>query len=53
MNDEMLLEAIETKRKQMISLAKKHGFTSEATVKCSQELDELLIVAQQIYFPKL
>ncbi|WP_209122664.1 aspartyl-phosphate phosphatase Spo0E family protein [Alkalihalobacillus sp. BA299] len=43
----MLLYAIERKRNQMILLAEKYGYTSEATVKCSQELDKLLNLAQQ------
>lgn len=38
--------AIELKRKQMVILASKHGLTSHATVKCSQELDELIHLAQ-------
>ncbi|WP_083991270.1 aspartyl-phosphate phosphatase Spo0E family protein [Alkalihalobacillus pseudalcaliphilus] len=33
---------IESKRSQMLRLAKKYGFTSAQTVRCSQELDELL-----------
>lgn len=41
-----LTMAIELKRKQMVSLAAKHGFTSNATVKCSQELDQLIHLAQ-------
>ncbi|MFV8828285.1 aspartyl-phosphate phosphatase Spo0E family protein [Alkalihalobacterium sp. APHAB7] len=45
--EEMLLYAIERKRSQMILLAEKYGYTSEATVKCSQELDKLLNLAQQ------
>lgn len=37
---------IELKRKQMVNLASKHGFTFHATVKCSQELDQLIHLAQ-------
>jgi stage 0 sporulation regulatory protein len=33
---------IEEKRQQMIELALVYGFTAKETVKCSQELDELL-----------
>jgi stage 0 sporulation regulatory protein len=33
---------IEEKRQQMIKLALVYGFTAKETVKCSQELDELL-----------
>ncbi|UOE92230.1 aspartyl-phosphate phosphatase Spo0E family protein [Alkalihalobacillus sp. LMS39] len=46
----MLVLAIETKRYQMIGLAKKYGYTSELTVKCSQELDKLLNIAQHSFF---
>ncbi|ADC51227.1 MULTISPECIES: aspartyl-phosphate phosphatase Spo0E family protein [Alkalihalophilus] len=38
----MLTIKIELKRRQMFKLAKKYGFTSPQTVKCSQELDDLL-----------
>ncbi|WP_368504422.1 aspartyl-phosphate phosphatase Spo0E family protein [Alkalihalophilus sp. As8PL] len=38
----MLRLKIELKRRQMLILAKKHGFTHKETVKCSQELDQLL-----------
>jgi stage 0 sporulation regulatory protein len=38
----MLEMAIELKRKKMIDLALKHGYTAKETVKCSQELDMLL-----------
>jgi stage 0 sporulation regulatory protein len=33
---------IEEKRQQMIELALIYGFTANETVKCSQELDQLL-----------
>ncbi|MCM2674400.1 aspartyl-phosphate phosphatase Spo0E family protein [Alkalicoccobacillus plakortidis] len=33
---------IEKKRMQMFLLAQKYGMTSERTIRCSQELDELL-----------
>jgi stage 0 sporulation regulatory protein len=33
---------IELKRKKMIDLALKHGYTAKETVQCSQELDMLL-----------
>ncbi|MGO4887530.1 aspartyl-phosphate phosphatase Spo0E family protein [Anaerobacillus sp. MEB173] len=35
-------EEIESKRLEMMEVAKVHGFTSEKTIKCSQELDILL-----------
>lgn len=39
---EKLLVSIDLKRKEMIKYAKDSGFTSEKTVKCSQELDTFL-----------
>lgn len=38
----MIYKAIELKRLQMFKLAKEYGMTSERTIRCSQELDELL-----------
>jgi stage 0 sporulation regulatory protein len=38
---------IEEKRQQMIELALVYGFTAKETVKCSQELDELLNIQQK------
>jgi stage 0 sporulation regulatory protein len=37
-----MLEAIKVKRELMINCANKKGFTSEETIKYSQELDELI-----------
>lgn len=37
-----LTEKIQQKRKEMIELGMKKGFTAEETVKCSQELDAFL-----------
>ncbi|MGD6817714.1 aspartyl-phosphate phosphatase Spo0E family protein [Metabacillus sp. 84] len=34
---------IESKRKSLIDLALKHGLNSDVTLKCSQELDHLLL----------
>ncbi|WP_173916721.1 aspartyl-phosphate phosphatase Spo0E family protein [Halobacillus sp. Marseille-Q1614] len=34
--------AIRNKRKEMIELGLKYGFTDKRTVRCSQQLDELL-----------
>ncbi|WLR53001.1 aspartyl-phosphate phosphatase Spo0E family protein [Bacillus tianshenii] len=42
-----LLEQIEDKRKEMLEAAKTTGFLSDLTLKCSQELDELLNRYQQ------
>lgn len=44
----MLIEVIENKRLQMIYLASILGMSSYETVKCSQELDELLNLVQNI-----
>ncbi|WP_245807731.1 aspartyl-phosphate phosphatase Spo0E family protein [Halobacillus massiliensis] len=35
-------KAIQNKRKEMIELGLKYGLTDNRTVKCSQQLDELL-----------
>lgn len=37
-----LLHLIETKREELIDVAKKYGFSAHATITCSQELDQLL-----------
>lgn len=37
-----LKQSIERKRQEMISLAYLRGFIDEKTVRCSQELDDLL-----------
>lgn len=42
-----LKEPINKKRQEMIDLAFKKGFTDQETVKCSQELDELLNLSSQ------
>lgn len=39
---ENLLKLISECRQKMIKLAEEYGFTSEHTIKCSQQLDELL-----------
>ncbi|MGC4377904.1 aspartyl-phosphate phosphatase Spo0E family protein [Fictibacillus sp. Mic-4] len=38
----MLLQQIEDKREVLLCLGKTYGLTAEETIKCSQELDELL-----------
>jgi stage 0 sporulation regulatory protein len=43
-----LLETINNKRDEMIDIANREGYTSDAVVKCSQELDMLLNKYQQI-----
>ena len=40
-NDEML-EEIQKKREKMIESARKYGFTSDDTIRYSQELDRLI-----------
>ncbi|WP_449539405.1 aspartyl-phosphate phosphatase Spo0E family protein [Ferdinandcohnia sp. Marseille-Q9671] len=49
----MLKIAIELKRRKMTNLANRHGFTAGETVKCSQELDELLNMYQKTRQKKL
>ncbi|MGM7683849.1 aspartyl-phosphate phosphatase Spo0E family protein [Cytobacillus sp. Hm23] len=44
----MIQLIIEEKRQQMIDLAATFGYTADETVKCSQELDDLLNVEQEI-----
>lgn len=51
MND--LAGKIQQKRKQMIELGMKNGFTAKETIKCSQELDEFLNEYTRIYQKKL
>ncbi|WP_374702872.1 aspartyl-phosphate phosphatase Spo0E family protein [Bacillus sp. T33-2] len=41
-SDQALLEEIQKKREKMIHLAQKTGFTSEETIRCSHELDQLI-----------
>lgn len=44
---ELLLDQINRKREEMISVANSTGFTSEETIECSQELDELINIYQR------
>ncbi|WNF38121.1 aspartyl-phosphate phosphatase Spo0E family protein [Bacillaceae bacterium IKA-2] len=46
----MLVEVIEKKRLHMIYLASILGMSSNKTIKCSQELDELLNLVQNNVF---
>ncbi|MFC0275007.1 aspartyl-phosphate phosphatase Spo0E family protein [Metabacillus herbersteinensis] len=39
----MVSNEIEYKRKNLIQVAKEHGINAEITLKCSQELDMLLL----------
>ncbi|WP_081766784.1 aspartyl-phosphate phosphatase Spo0E family protein [Alkalihalobacillus trypoxylicola] len=42
----MIRFKIESKRNQMLLFAEKYGINSEKTVRCSQELDQLLNLIQ-------
>jgi stage 0 sporulation regulatory protein len=44
---EVLLKRINTKRKEMLYVAEMRGLRSKETVKCSQELDNLLNTYQR------
>ena len=43
-----MIQKIKAKRELMINSAKSHGFTSELTIKYSQELDELINHYQRV-----
>jgi stage 0 sporulation regulatory protein len=45
---ESLLIEIVQKRQKMMLVAQEKGFTSDEAIKCSQELDELLNIYQQV-----
>lgn len=49
---ETLLIEIVQKRQEMMEIAEEKGFTSIETIKCSQELDELLNIYQQLIAKK-
>ncbi|WP_456275763.1 aspartyl-phosphate phosphatase Spo0E family protein [Bacillus sp. AK128] len=42
----ILLQKINMKREEMITIAMETGFTSKETITCSQELDQLIIQYQ-------
>ncbi|MFT4412362.1 aspartyl-phosphate phosphatase Spo0E family protein [Fredinandcohnia humi] len=44
---QLLLDEINRKRQEMIEVANNTGFTSRETIKCSQELDELINIYQR------
>ncbi|WP_280637166.1 aspartyl-phosphate phosphatase Spo0E family protein [Alkalihalobacillus sp. BA299] len=48
-NKEKLETAIEMKRIEMIRVGMTKGLSNRATVKCSQELDELLNIKRRLY----
>lgn len=47
-----LLANIDSKRKEMVKFAQQIGFTSEKTVKCSEELDMYLNKYQLIFLKR-
>lgn len=49
-NLKKLKEQIEIKRVEMINTAKETGFNSKETVRCSQELDKLVLKYQKTYY---
>ncbi len=51
-HSEKLLKNISSKRIEMISVAEIEGFTSERTIKVSQELDELIIQYQKLSYKR-
>ncbi|MED3552410.1 aspartyl-phosphate phosphatase Spo0E family protein [Cytobacillus praedii] len=46
-NRKKILTQIQEKRERMIDSAKKYGYTSEYTIRCSEELDQLIFEYQQ------
>ncbi len=44
---QILLDEINKKREEMITIANSTGFTSNETIECSQELDELINIYQR------
>ena len=44
-----ILIEIQKKRNSMIDLAQKKGFTNFDTIKCSQELDQLIYQYQKLF----
>ncbi|MCL1630991.1 aspartyl-phosphate phosphatase Spo0E family protein [Sporolactobacillus sp. CPB3-1] len=45
-------EAVEKKRQNLLETAKKYGLYAEQTLRCSQELDMLIIEIQEQHFPQ-
>ncbi|MBP2239915.1 stage 0 sporulation regulatory protein [Cytobacillus eiseniae] len=46
-NEEEILMEIQKKREVMINIAKKHGYRSDCTIRCSEELDQLIYEYQR------
>ncbi|MFE8698014.1 aspartyl-phosphate phosphatase Spo0E family protein [Cytobacillus sp. FJAT-53684] len=42
-----ILIQIQEKRERMIDSAKEHGYTSDSTIRCSEELDQLIYEYQR------
>lgn len=47
------LETIEKKRRELLNTAKQYGLYAEQTLRCSQELDLLIIEVQEKHSPSL
>lgn len=48
-----LLQSINEKRDEMLITANKYGLQSDKTIKCSQDLDQLILKYQKLRFNKL
>nr|WP_295970177.1 aspartyl-phosphate phosphatase Spo0E family protein [uncultured Bacillus sp.] len=48
----IILAEIQRKRDSMIELAQREGFTNFDTIKCSQELDQLIYLYQTVFAEK-
>ncbi|AGX03608.1 MULTISPECIES: aspartyl-phosphate phosphatase Spo0E family protein [Bacillaceae] len=46
-SNEYLMKEIQVKREAMIKIAEREGISSAATIRCSQELDKLILEFQQ------
>ncbi|TGB00158.1 aspartyl-phosphate phosphatase Spo0E family protein [Sporolactobacillus shoreae] len=47
----MKIEEIEAKREQLIFTARMYGMYAEETLRCSQELDHMIVEVQSREFP--
>lgn len=48
----LMSDAIFKKRKELLELAVKNGLNSTPTIKCSQELDDMIIAYQRMQLAK-
>jgi stage 0 sporulation regulatory protein len=46
-SNELLMKEIQVKRETMIRIAEREGISSAETIRCSQELDKLILEFQQ------